>query len=403
MSLDKINYWFFGTPMIAFGNKSLNYLKDIKGNRCFIVTDDFIAENLLHNVTDKLDEYGKEYKVFSDVQPDPKEKMVLKGLKECKAYQPDLVIAVGGGSSIDAGKAIWVLYERPDLDIDDMHPFMELGLGTKSQMVAIPTTSGTGAETTWAIVITRVREDGSEIKLELANREAVPNYAILDPVFTLGLPPKITASTAMDAMAHTFEGMIAKFRNDFSDGMAIKAIDLLREYAPIAYEDGKNLRAREAVHNAACMAGLSFGNSQVILGHSIGHALGSVFHKPHGLCVGSILVTILQFFANNPESNVAKEILAKAAKMLGIASWEDDDESCVNKLYEDLRNLMDSVDFPKSIKAMGIEKDEFEKRFDDVVDLVMESTSYTFGTREINKELIEKVLTYAYEGKDVDF
>ncbi len=403
MSDEKINYWFFGTPMIAFGNKALNYFKDINGEKCFIVTDEFISENLLYHVTDKLDELGKDYKVFNKVNPDPKESMILEGVEECKSYDPDLIIAVGGGSSIDAGKAIWILYERPDLNIDDMHPFMELGLGNKCEMVAVPTTSGTGAETTWAIVITRVRPDGSEIKLEMANREAVPNYAILDPVFTLGLPPKITAATGMDALAHVSEGTIAKFRNDFSDGMAIKAIELLFKYLPVAFENGKDVRAREAVHNAACMAGLSFGNSQVILGHSLGHALGAVFHKPHGLCVGAVLIPVLQFFANNPKSDETKEILGKISKMVGVANWDNSDDEAVENLYAAYRELMDKIEFPKSIREWGIEKENFDAKVDKVVELAKESTSYVFGNRTVNGEQMKKILQCAYEGKDVDF
>lgn len=397
------NYWFFGSPLICFGQNSLKFLQDIPGKRVFIVTDEFIEENLLINVTEKLDEYGKDYDIFAEVLPDPPEEIVLKGVEKCNEINPDLIIAVGGGSSLDTAKAIWVMYERPDLDLDDIHPFKELELGKKSKLVAIPTTSGTGAETTWAVIITRTMPDGHELKLELANRDVVPNYAILDPVFTLTLPPKLTAATGFDALGHVYEGLISKFKNDFSDGMGVKAVELIREYLPIAYKEGKNLRAREALHNAAALAGLCFGNSQVIMGHALSHALGAVFHKPHGLCVGVFCPYVLQYQINDPENDVPLKILAKTGKMLGIASWGDDDKTAANKVIEDIKSLQSKVDFPKTLEDLDISKAEFDDKIDLIIETTLESGSGEMSIRPANADDYKKILQYAFEGKNIDW
>ncbi|MGV9172273.1 MAG: iron-containing alcohol dehydrogenase [Promethearchaeia archaeon] len=395
--------WFFGSPLICFGQNSLKFLQDILGKKVFIVTDKFVKENLLVNVTEKLDEYGKEYEIFDEVLPDPPEEIVLKGVKVCNGYDPDLIVAVGGGSTLDTAKAIWVMYERPDLDLDDIHPFKELELGQKAKLVAIPTTSGTGAETTWAVIITRTMADGHEVKLELANRDVVPTYAILDPVFTLTLPPKLTAATGFDALGHTYEALISKFKNDFSDGMGLKAIELIREYLPIAYKDGKNMRAREALHNAASIAGLSFGNSQVIMGHALAHALGAVFHKTHGLCVGVVCPYVFQYQINDKDHTVQKEIFARVGKMLGIANWDDDDQTAAKKVIADIKALQDKVNFPKTLADLDISRESFDEKLDLVVETTLESGSGEMSIRPANADDYKKILQYAYEGKNIDW
>jgi len=333
----------------------------------------------------------------------PLEEMVLRGVEHCREYNPDLIVAVGGGSSIDTAKAIWILYERPDLKIGDINPFEELNLGRKAKLVAVPTTSGTGSEVTWAVVITRHREDGSEIKLELANREVVPNYAILDPVFTMKMPPNLTAATAFDALSHAYEGLIAVFRNDISEGVGIKSIELVREFLPIAYNNPDDIRAREALHNAATLAGLCFGNSQAIMGHSLGHALGAVFHKPHGFCVGLFLPYILQFQLNAENKKEIREIIAKVSKMLSLAKWSDDEETAIKKVFEDIRDLQEKVNFPRTIKDLGIAKADFEAKLEDIVNLTLESPSSELSDRPGNAEDYKKILEYAFEGKEIDW
>jgi acetaldehyde dehydrogenase/alcohol dehydrogenase len=396
------NYWFFGSPLICFGASALDFLKEIPGKKVFIVTDPGIIKlGLIEHLTKKLKKFNKKFKIFDEVEPDPREETVIKGAKICQEYGPDLIIGLGGGSSMDAAKAILYLQENPDKNLDELYPFNKIQIDTK--LIAIPTTSGTGAETTWAIIITREMLDGTDFKLELASRELVPDYAIIDPVFTKSLPPKLTASTGFDAYAHVWEGVCSIFKNDFSDGLAIKVIELVREYLPRAYENGDDLEAREKMHNAACMAGLSFGNSNVMMGHSMGHSLGAVFHKPHGLTVGVMLPYVLQYALNDPERKDVQYILSKMGKMTGIAEWADDDTTAAKKVIIDIKNLMETISFPTTIKEMGITKDELEKHMEIIVQKIIDSESAATSPRAASPADYKKILLYAFDGKDIDF
>jgi alcohol dehydrogenase class IV len=399
--MEKKNLWFFGSPFVCFGQGALEFLQDIPGKKAFIITDPGIVKfKIIDILTEKLKKYGKSFKVFDQVEPDPREETVIKGAEICKEFKPDLIIGLGGGSSIDTAKAILFLYEKPNQNLDDVNPFNKFGF-TKAKLLAIPTTSGTGAETTWALIITRKMEDGSDFKLELANRELVPSYAIVDPIFTKTMPPNITASTGFDALAHVWEGIISLFKNDFSDALAIKAISLIREYLPRAVKDGNDMEAREKMHNAACMAGLSFGNSNIMMGHSIGHSLGAVFHKPHGHTVGTILPYVLQFSMNNPDNPETTTILANFAKMTGIAEWADDEKVASGKVVDDIKKLMKETSFPTTLKEMGIE--ELDSKMELVISKITESISVSQSPRAATLEQYKKILQYAYQGKDIDF
>ena len=401
--MEKKNLWFFGSPFISFGQGALEFLQDIPGKKVFIVTDPGIVKfKIIDILLEKLKKFKKNFKIFDQVEPDPKEETVIKGAEICKEYEPDLIIGLGGGSSIDTAKAILFLYEKPELNLDDVNPFNKFGF-KKAKLLAIPTTSGTGAETTWALIITRKMEDGSDFKLELANRELVPSYAIVDPIFSKTMPPEITASTGFDALAHVWEGIISLFKNDFSDGLAIKAIDLIRIYLPRAVNDGNDMDAREKMHNAACMAGLSFGNSNIMMGHSIGHSLGAVFHKPHGHTVGTILPYVLQFTMNNPDDTETTTILAKFAKMTGIADWSDDEKIASGKVVDDIKELMRKTNFPATLSEMGISSEDLESNMDLIVSKITESISVSQSPRASSLEQYKMILRYAHEGKDIDF
>jgi alcohol dehydrogenase class IV len=401
--MEKKNFWFFGSPMICFGQGALEFLQDIPGKKAFIVTDPGIVKfKIIDILTDKLKKFDKKYKIFDQVEPDPREETVLKGAELCKEFKPDLIIGLGGGSSMDTAKAILFLYEKPDQNLDDVNPFIKFSF-TKAKLLAIPTTSGTGAETTWALIITRKMEDGTDFKLELANRELVPSYAIVDPIFSKTMPPTITASTGFDALAHVWEGIISLFKNDFSDGLAIKAIELIRKYLPRAVKDGNDMDAREKMHNAACIAGLTFGNSNVMMGHSIGHSLGAVFHKAHGFTVGIVLPYIMQFAMNNPDNAETMNIVATVAKMLGIADWADDDTTASAKVVDDIKKLMKETNFPITLSEMGIFWEELNAKMESIVSKIIESISVSQSPRAANLEQYKNILLYAHQGKDIDF
>lgn len=396
--------WYFYSPNIIFGRDSLEFLEKIPGTKCFIVTDPGLVQlKLIDILTNKLKEYGKEYAIFSEVEPDPHETTIIKAANICKNYGPDLIIGFGGGSSLDVAKSVWAFYENgDDFSVDNLHPFTTLGTGKKAKLCAIPTTSGTGAETTWAVVITRIKEDGTHIKLEQVNKELIPTYAIVDPIFTLGLPPKLTAATGFDALAHVMEGIIASWRNVFSDGLAIEAVDLIRKYLPIAYKNGQDIEAREMMANAATIAGLSFGNSQVIIGHSLGHVLGANFGITHGNAVGLFITYVLQYCINNPDDDSTKKIISKFAKQVGVANWNDSDDVASKKMIDDIKNLQKQVNLPSKLSDL-IKKEDFEAKLDLMADQCLESGSAVMSPRSADSTAFKKIFQYAFEGKDIDF
>jgi alcohol dehydrogenase class IV len=398
--------WYFFSPGIIYGEDALDFLQNISGEKCFIVTDKILDKlGYVKILTDKLDSWGKKYEIFKDVRPDPTEEGVLKARESCISYGPDIIIGLGGGSVMDTAKSAWALYEFPDFTVDDLHPFnMQLyELGKKAKMVAIPTTSGTGAETTWAVVISRYEEDVWK-KLEQAHKGLIPTYAIVDPIFPSGMPPELTVDTAFDALAHSVEGLVSVWRNEFSDALCVKAVELIFKYLPIAYKDGKNMEARDYLHQAATIAGLGFGNGQAHMGHSMGHSWGAVFHTPHGRAVGLFLPYVTEYCLNNPdEEDQSVEILSRTAKKLGWAKWEEDNKKAAYVLIDKIKKLAKEVNLPLSLKELGISKDDFEKNLTMLVNLCFQSSSSVMSPRSANTEAYKKLYTYAYEGKDIDF
>jgi len=398
--------WYFFSPNIVYGEDALDFLEKIPGNKCFIVTDEGLVNlGYLDILTEKLTKFGKEFKVFSEVESDPHEETVLKAREHCIFYKPDIVIGFGGGSPMDTAKAVRALYEFQNMVVDDLHPFNDelFKLGQKTKMVAIPTTSGTGAETTWSVIINRF-EDNYWRKLEQAHKALAPDIAIVDPIFTVGMPPKLTAGTGFDAVAHSLEGLFSVWRNDFSDAMSYKALELAFEYLPKAYKNPNDMEARDKMHQAATMAGLAFGNSQANLGHSMGHAWGAVFHTHHGLAVGLFLPYIMQYCINNPDENdKTAAILGKNAKLLNYAKWDTNDKEAANVLVKKVKELQKLVDFPQSLKELDIPKEDFDKNLDHLVSLCFQSSSSVMSPRSADGEAFRNLYRYAYEGKDIDF
>ncbi|MHA1291807.1 MAG: iron-containing alcohol dehydrogenase [Promethearchaeota archaeon] len=397
--------WFFFSPKIIYGEDALDYLENIAGVKCFIVSDKVLEKlGYLKILTDKLAEYGKEWEIFTDVEPDPKEESITKAKEACLAYEPELIIGLGGGSVMDVAKSLWAVYEYPQYGLDDFYPFNKdlHNLGNKAKLIAIPTTSGTGAETTWAVVISRF-EDNVWKKYEQAHKGLIPMYAIIDPVFPAGMPPKLTIDTGFDALAHSIEGIVAVWRNEFSNAMCLKAVELIFKYLPIAYKDGNNKEARDMMHQAATMAGLGFGNSQAHIGHTLGHVWGAVFHIPHGTCVGIFLTYVTQFCINNQENDDAIEILAKFAKQLGWADWSENNKDAANIVIKKIKELQKEVNFPTKLADTGVSKEDMEKNMDVLVSLCFQSSSSVMSPRSASGDQFRKIMEYAYEGKDIDF
>ncbi len=300
--------WYFRSPEIIFGQDALDHLTQLSGNRALIVTDPVMVElGFAEKVTAKLEAAGIASKIFSEVEAEPSIATIQRGAIVMTEYQPDWVVGLGGGSPVDAAKAMWILYENPDLDILLVNPFEPLTMRRKARMIAISATSGTGAEVTWAIVLT---DPADQRKVAVGSPENLPDIAIVDPALAGTMPPQLTADTGLDALSHAIEGYTSSWHNDFSDGLCLKAIQLVFDNLPRAVANEQDAEAREKMHNAAAIAGLGFINSMCSLAHALGHSLGAVYNLPHGRTVGLFLPYTIQFNALGDEPTRYHEIAA---------------------------------------------------------------------------------------------
>jgi len=379
---------------IVTGEGALEYLKTVEGKRALIVTDKVIHNlDFVEKVVNYLKEAGLEVNFFDDVEPEPSIETIVKGAEFAKKCGPDWFIGLGGGSSMDAAKAIWVLYERPDMEVAAINPLEKLGLRKKARLICIPTTSGTGADVTWATVITDKKEHK---KLENSSREIVADIVILDPELTLNLPPRLTAGTGLDALAHAVEAYVSQYRNDFSDAMAIKAIQNIFDYLPRAYKDGKDKEAREKVHNAATMAGLAISNSMHGLGHSLGHPIGALFNIPHSEIIGVVLPYTIEYNAMNAEDRYAE-----IARAIGIEA--ETSKEATENLVKAIRDLIREIDVPASVGEMGISWEEYQQKLDDLVKQGSNYVTSFTSPRSPSSEEYRKLFVYAFKGKKIDF
>ncbi len=394
--------WFFNSPKIIYGREAIDQLANsfyVTGTKAFIVTDkDLVKLKMVDIVTSKLKEGNIEYTIFDGVLPDPPVSTVIAGAKKCIEYAPDLIIGFGGGSAIDTAKSLWVLYEAGlDFDLNGLNPFVAIPTGTKAKLIAIPTTSGTGAETTSAVVLT---DDATGLKLELLNKATIPTMAIVDPIFVDAMPKKLTSSTGFDAIAHCIENICGKWANIYSEGLAITALRLIFTHLPEAYAKGTP-EAREAMHNAATIAGLSFGNAQAHFGHSLGHALGATFHIPHGFGVGIALPYVMQYVIKHDDGSV--KVFSRTAKALGIAEWKDADDVAANKLLKAVQDLQRKLDFPMKLTDLGITREKLDANMDRYIELILQSGAISITPVDVTADIIKKILYNMVDGKVIDF
>jgi alcohol dehydrogenase class IV len=386
--------WYFASPRIVYGEDALCHLAELSGRRAFIVTDRNIMRlGYVDQVREHLDAVAIESFVFPDVEADPS----LQNAKRCAdamtEFGPDWIIGLGGGSCIDTAKAAWLLYERPDADPAAINPFDHYGLRAKAKLMAIPTTSGTGAEVTFATVLTDTEE---QRKLGLGSYELVPDIAIVDPAFVASLPPHITADTGMDALTHAIEGYTSTCHNDFCDGLCLKAVQLVFDYLPRAFHDGSDSEAREHMHNAATIAGLGFGNSMAALAHAMGHALGAIFHTPHGQAVGLFLPYTIQFSANGGDSRYAE-----IARFLGHPA--QDEPSAAANLVAAISDLQQELRQLRCIRDRGIDHDSFDAAIPSLIANAESDTALIMSTRIPGSDELARLFRCAYEGQTVDF
>ena len=369
---------------------ALEELKNVMNKkRVFIVTDTFLYENgYTKVVTDKLDEMGIVHETFFNVAPDPTLACAKEGVKLIDAFKPDCIIAIGGGSAMDAAKIMWVLYEHPEVDFLDMAMrFMDIRkrvytfpkMGEKAYFIAVPTSAGTGSEVTPFAVIT---DETTGQKYPLADYELLPKMAIVDADMMMNAPKGLTSASGIDALVHSIEAYVSMMATEFTDGLAIEAIKTIFEYLPRAYEEGANDPiAREKMANAATMAGMAFANAFLGICHSMGHKLGAYHHLPHGVTVGLVLDEVMRFNAEEVPTKMgtfpqyeyphALKRYAEIADSLNLGGNTDQEklERLINKIDE----LKERVGFKKTIKDYGISEEDFlstldemsEKAFDD--------------------------------------
>ena len=375
--------WFFRSPQVVFGDEALSYLSSLPIRRAAIITDRYLlGTELPERVRGALPE-GAESLVVGDVSAEPPLSEMTAHLEKVRGFSPDWFVAAGGGSSIDTAKILFALYERPDLTVYDITPLVQLGLRTKSRLIAVPTTSGTGSECTWAAVLS---EENEKRKHELASPEILPDYAILDPSLVVSLPPEQTRNTAADAVAHAVEAYGSTWHNPFSDAMAEKALELISENIEGVIRDPWGLGPRGQVHIGASMAGLSFSNSQIGLVHALGHSLGATFKLPHGKAVGLLLPYVVDFNYDACPERYDRLNMLIPPKYRG------------RRLSGSLRSLLGMMGVARTVRDAGVEEPAYASSMDALVTLASESTGMVTNPKDSGSEDLRNIFIKAFDG-----
>lgn len=362
---------------------ALSELKDVMGKkRAFIVTDSFLFSNgYTKPITDKLDEMGIVHTTFYNVAPDPSLGSAKEGAAQMASFNPDVIIAIGGGSAMDAAKIMWVLYEHPDADFMDMAMrFSDIRkrvytfpkMGEKAYFIAVPTSAGTGSEVTPFAVIT---DEKTGVKYPLADYELMPNMAIVDADMMMNAPKGLTSASGIDAVTHSLEAYASMLATDYTDGLALRSLEMVFQYLPIAYDNGPNEPvAREKMANAATMAGMAFANAFLGVCHSMAHKLGAFHHLPHGVANALMIDEVIRF--NSSETPVKMGTFsqydhphtlnryAQVATHLGIKGKNDKEK--VENLIQALDELKERVGIKKTIRDYGIDEQDFLARLDEM-------------------------------------
>ena len=395
---------------------ALDELRSVLGKkRVFIVTDTFLFENgYTRPITDKLDEMGIVHTTFSNVAPDPTLACAREGAEQMRTFKPDCIIALGGGSAMDAGKIMWVLYEHPEADFLDMAMrFVDIRkrvytfpkMGEKAYFIAIPTSAGTGSEVTPFAVIT---DESTGVKYPLADYELLPNMAIIDADLHMSAPKGLTAASGIDAVTHALEAYAAMLATDYTDGLAIRALQMIFEYLPRAYDNGPNDPvAREKMANAATMAGMAFANAFLGVCHSMAHKLGAFHHLPHGVANALMIDEVLRFNASEVPAKMGTfpqydhpHTLARYAEVadaLGIKGKNDSEK--LENLIAALDELKEKVGIKKSIQEYGIDEKDFLARLDEMVEQAFDDQCTGANPRYPLMSEIKQMYLNAYYGK----
>lgn len=379
---------------IYFGKGSLDVLKTIKGKKAIIVVGGGSMKRLgfLDKTIAYLKEAGIESKLIEKVEPDPSVETVMAGAAVMREYQPDWIISIGGGSAIDAAKAMWIFYEYPETKFEDIiEPFTMPELRQKAKFIGIPSTSGTATEVTAFSVITDYK---TEIKYPLADFNITPDIAIVDPELCESMPQELTAHTGMDALTHAIEAYVAGLASPFSDPLAMEAIVMVVRDLEKSYHG--DAEARASVHYAQCLAGMAFSNALLGIVHSLAHKTGAVFHIPHGCANAVYLPYVIQY---NKKAAMGK--FAEIARRLGLQGSNNGELTAA--LVDKIRDMNKKLNIPSTLQEYGIKEDEFKSKVRMLAERAFEDACTGANPRAVTVDDLEKILVCIYYGKDVDF
>ncbi|MGU8451919.1 iron-containing alcohol dehydrogenase [Clostridium perfringens] len=379
---------------IYHGKDSLEVLKSLEGKKAFIVIGGGSMKRFgfLDKVLSYLKEANMETKVFEGVEPDPSVETVMKGAKEMEEFNPDWIVSIGGGSPIDAAKAMWIFYEYPDFTFEKaIVPFGLPKLRRKAKFVAIPSTSGTATEVTAFSVITDYK---AKIKYPLADFEITPDIAIVDPSLAETMPEKLVAHTGMDALTHAIEAYTASLRSNFTDPLALKAIEMVNMHLVNSYKG--DMEARGEMHEAQCLAGMAFSNALLGIVHSMAHKVGAVFHIPHGCANAIFLPYVIKY-----NRKACEDRYAQIARHIGLKG--ESERELTDALVNLINKFNKELNIPSSMKEYGIEENEFKANLKFIAHNAVLDPCTGSNPREIDDETMEKLYTCAYYGSDVDF
>ncbi|BCN31701.1 iron-containing alcohol dehydrogenase [Anaeromicropila herbilytica] len=380
-----------------YGKGSLEHLKELKGKKAIIVLGGGSMKRFgfVDKVESYLKEAGIETLLFENVEPDPSVETVFKGAKAMQEFEPDWIIAMGGGSPIDAAKAMWVFYEYPETSFEDIiQPFSFPTLRQKAKFLAIPSTSGTATEVTAFSVITDYEKG---IKYPLADFNITPDVAIVDPDLAQTMPKTLTAHTGMDALTHAIEAYVSTLNSPFTDPLAIKAIQMVFEHLPASFEG--DVDAREQMHYAQCLAGQAFSNALLGIVHSMAHKTGAVFstgHIPHGCANAIYLPYVIQYNAKNAKTRYAE--IAKSAGLTG-----DSEDALVEALCAKITEYNKQLSIPLNLKEFGINEAEFLEKLPLIAERAVGDACTGSNPRPITPKEMEELLKCTYYGTKVEF
>lgn len=416
------NMLWFRTPEKVYIKKgclpvALDELKTVMGKkRAFIVTDEFLYKNGYSKaITDKLDEMGITHTTFYNVAPDPSLASAMEGAKAMTSFEPDVIIALGGGSAMDAGKIMWVLYEHPEADFMDMAMrFIDIRkrvytfpkMGEKAYFIAVPTSAGTGSEVTPFAVIT---DEKTGIKYPLADYELLPNMAIVDADLMMNMPKGLTSASGIDALTHALEAYASVMATEFTDGIALKAIQTIFDYLPSAYENGANdPKAREKMAHASCMAGMAFANAFLGICHSLAHKLGAYHHLPHGVANALLINEVIRFNAAEVPTKMGtfpqyeyphtKARYAEIADFLHLGGKNDDEK--VERLIAKIDELKKVIGIKDTIKDYGVDEKDFLETLDEMTEMAFDDQCTGANPRYPLISEMKDIYLKVYYGKE---